>query len=189
MIGSPSASKQAQRSHLPHDVGRWDDDGTMGRCGVFLAQEGSWQILAVSVSSQDAVDRAGLDAALLREFCTTGALILVSWPIAVNSKPWIISLGFVLRSLMAPNYLATEKTYDLTCRRTRHQNAPKCTKMHQIYPLKLRPEAFILPSPAPNPQVTVAATGFPGKNVKERVTSFYVFVEYSDMICVQTPKK
>lgn len=100
-----------------HDVGRWDG-------GTLWSVLGTGGFLAVSVSSQDAVDRAGLDAALLREFCTTGALILVSWPIAVNSKPWIISLGFVLRSLMAPNYLATEKTYDLTCRRTRHQNAP-----------------------------------------------------------------
>ena len=98
-------------------MGRWDD-------GTLWSVLGTGGFLAVSVSSQDAVDRAGLDAALLREFCTTGALILVSWPIAVNSKPWIISLGFVLRSLMAPNYLATEKTYDLTCRRTRHQNAP-----------------------------------------------------------------
>lgn len=42
VIGSPSASKQAQRSRLVHDVGRWDD-GMMGRCRVFLAQEGSWQ--------------------------------------------------------------------------------------------------------------------------------------------------
>ena len=55
------------------------------------------------------------------------------------------------------------------------------TKMHQIYPLKLRPEAFILPSPAPNPQVTVAATGFPGKNVKERVTSFRLSMSLSNI--------
>ena len=33
-----------------------------------------------AVRWEDAVDRAGLDAALLREFCTLGALILVPWP-------------------------------------------------------------------------------------------------------------
>ena len=28
---------------------------------------------------QDAVDRAGLDATLVREFCTLGAMVLVPW--------------------------------------------------------------------------------------------------------------
>jgi len=28
---------------------------------------------------QDAVDRAGLDATLVREFCTLGAMVLVQW--------------------------------------------------------------------------------------------------------------
>ena len=39
----------------------------------------SHSVLPYQHEVQDAIDRAGLDATLLREFCTLGAMVLVPW--------------------------------------------------------------------------------------------------------------
>eukprot|EP00435_Cladocopium_sp_Y103_P040069 s1346_g10.t2 len=58
-----------------------------------------WFSFSISTSTEDAVDRAGLDAVLLREFCTTGALILatVGIPMCIIMTPINSALGEAAR--------------------------------------------------------------------------------------------
>lgn len=58
-----------------------------------------WFSFSIKTSTEDAVDRAGLDAALLREFCTTGALILatVGIPMCIIMTPINSTLGEAAR--------------------------------------------------------------------------------------------
>eukprot|EP00438_Fugacium_kawagutii_P003089 Skav236772 [mRNA] locus=scaffold2707:151545:155621:+ [translate_table: standard] len=85
-IGSPSASLPVQRSAARD---QWEDNGetSLGQSNGERRRGGERanEVLHGLDLFQDAVDQAGLDATLLREFCTLGGLILVPWQSGMES--------------------------------------------------------------------------------------------------------